>query len=291
MAEQRERIVYEIDSRSVKAFKEQADKWLADSEAKAKATGESIGRATENTATHIAGVTQRSAAGIQRIVANAEKAARDLGASALERIESRRMFDLGKVVGDPNAIRRVNSAYDELIRKQKELGDATEKTGVSLKGNLAHLAATYLSISALRKVVQVAIVDTALYAARTDALGVALRAAANANHLGLREMDKYERGVKALGITTQGAREGLLRMTTAQLDVSKATNLARLAQNAAVIGNVNSSEAFTRLIYAIQSGQPEMLRTIGINVTFEKEYARLAKTINKQARPHFLLTA
>jgi hypothetical protein len=276
VAEQRERIIYEIDSRSVKAFHDQAAKWSEEAGANAARVGESIAASTDKAVTHIASVTNARAAAIQRTVANAEKAARDLGATALERMESRRAFDLGKVAGDPNAIQRVNVAYDQLIKKQKELNG-------SMSEGLGTLAKQVVSLSLVKKIIEVTAIETAKYAARTQTMGIALNAAARTNHIAALEIQKHETAIKALGITTQGARQGLLRMTTAQLDVAKATELARLAQDAAVISGENSTESFNRLIYAIQSGQPEMLRTIGINVTFEKEYAKLARTLGIQA--------
>jgi len=96
-------------------------------------------------------------------------------------------------------------------------------------------------------------------------------------------MKDYVEQVKKMGITTSAAQDSITKMAQANLDLSKASQLARVAQDAAVIGNINSSEAFQHMVYAIKTAQPEMLRTVGINVSFESSYAKFAATLNKSA--------
>jgi hypothetical protein len=95
------------------------------------------------------------------------------------------------------------------------------------------------------------------------------------------EMTAYENSIKDMGITTQAARQSLIQMAQANIDLAQATKLARLAQDAAVVGQLNSSDAFNRLITAIQRGEIEMLRTMGLNVSFEESYKDIANQLGK----------
>ncbi len=95
------------------------------------------------------------------------------------------------------------------------------------------------------------------------------------------EMKDFVEQVKKMGITTDAAQNSLTKMAQANLDLNKAAGLARVAQDAAVIGNTNSSAAFERIVYGIKTAQTEVLRTIGINVSFEASYAKFAASLNK----------
>lgn len=118
--------------------------------------------------------------------------------------------------------------------------------------------------------------ETALLAARVETLGVVVDVVGkNANYAGS-EMDAYVESVKAMGITTQESQQTVLRFAQAHLDLGKASELARVAQDAAVIGNTNSSESLKGLMHGISTLQPEILRTYGIIVNFEAEYKKFA---------------
>ena len=78
--------------------------------------------------------------------------------------------------------------------------------------------------------------------------------------------------IKRLGITTQASRDIVNKMIAAQLDLSKATELARLAQDAAVVAGQDSSQALQGIMHGITTQQIEVLRTYGINVQFEREF-------------------
>jgi len=65
------------------------------------------------------------------------------------------------------------------------------------------------------------------------------------------------------------------------VDLAHATDLARLAQDTAVIANLTSSEAFQQLTYVLQTGNVRMARTLGLNVQFGKAQQDLAKELGK----------
>lgn len=158
--------------------------------------------------------------------------------------------------------------------------EATTSAGMS---TLTKGAVALASAFAGMKIVQYA-KDAALSAARYETLGVVMQVVGNnAGYTGA-QMEVYARGLQKAGIAMIESRATLTRMAQAQIDLSKSSELARIAQDAAVIGNINSSEAFERMIHGIQSGQIEILRTIGINVNFENSYAKLGAQIGKNAK-------
>ncbi len=125
--------------------------------------------------------------------------------------------------------------------------------------------------------------EVALLAARYDTLGISMRVVGNnAGYTGA-EMDKYQTALQKTGISAVEARQNLMSMASAHMNLADSAKIARIAQDAAVIGNINSSEAFARLTYGIESAQIEVLRTIGINVNFEDSYKKLATQLHKNA--------
>lgn len=123
--------------------------------------------------------------------------------------------------------------------------------------------------------------ETIQLGGRYETLGVVVNTLGKnvgATTLRIKELQK---SLEQTGISMIQARNTMARMIGANVDLAHATKLARIAQDAAVIADLNSSEAFERLIYGITSGQVRVLRTMGIFVDFNKALENSAKQANK----------
>lgn len=116
-------------------------------------------------------------------------------------------------------------------------------------------------------------------AARVETLGVVTKRLGENVGATEEEIRDLEASIKAQGITLQATRKSIALMIQSQIDLAKGTELARLAQNAAVIANVDSSEAFQRLVFVITSGNIRMARTLGLQVSFQESYKKMAEEI------------
>lgn len=121
-------------------------------------------------------------------------------------------------------------------------------------------------------------------AARYETMGIVMRTVADTAGYTAVQMLDYQKALEKTGISMLSSRQALTQMLQAHIDLNKATELGRIAQDAAVIANINSSEAFERMINGIQRGEIEILKTMGINVQFEQGYEKLAKTLGKNSK-------
>lgn len=136
----------------------------------------------------------------------------------------------------------------------------------------------YFSALAVGRVVfKDLIYDSIMYAARTEQLGAALNAVSASNNVSRGTLSVLERQIKSIGVTTQDARNALLRLTAAQIDVTKATQLSKVALDVARVSGVSGSEAMEQLTHAIVTQQPRVLHTMGLMVNLNHEYARFAQ--------------
>jgi hypothetical protein len=117
--------------------------------------------------------------------------------------------------------------------------------------------------------------------ARVDTLGVSLNNIAANSGYAREEISKFEEAVKKKGITTRQARESLIQMAQAELDLTKAADLARVAQDAAVNAGITSADAFDRIVRSIVTLQPEIVRNLNLNVSLQSEYEKFAVQLGK----------
>lgn len=94
------------------------------------------------------------------------------------------------------------------------------------------------------------------------------------------QVDKMVESIRKQGIEAVTATQIITDFARAGFDMSKALELAKVAQDAAQISGENSTQTLERLKWGIMTMQPEVLRTAGIMVNLEqstKKYAEANK--------------
>lgn len=163
---------------------------------------------------------------------------------------------------------------DNLQRK----GDQAEQSTQRLSKSVDFLTRVYkdLAKAAAAWKVYDLIRDSTMLAARFETMGVVMNVAGNNAGYTRKEMRELELQMRASGISMIATREGLTSLATANIDLAKALKISKSAQDLAVVAGINSSEAFTRMVHGIKSGETEILKTMGLNVSFENSYKKLA---------------
>lgn len=181
-------------------------------------------------------------------------------------------IDKTKYVAELNNLQRqTKQAVD---RTTRDIGKLQSAFGLAATG--LRFFAGYLSFQTIKNFAK----EINNLALRYETLGVSLKVTGSNIGASTQDIEYAQKSLQKYGISMLGARQTLVRMAQAQIDFSKATNLARIAQDTAVIANKNSSDTFEHLIYGIQSANVRVLRTIGLNVNFERSYIKLAKSLN-----------
>ena len=163
----------------------------------------------------------------------------------------------------------------ELILRTKKQGTGAKETSKELMG-LEKLAKK-VGIAFVAMAAAKTIKNATLLAARVETLGVVTKKLGENVGMTEKEVRSLERAIVDQGITLQGSRQAIAMMIQSNVDLAHATDLARLAQDTAVIANLNSSQAFQQLTYVLQTGNVRMARTLGLNVQFGKAQKELAK--------------
>jgi len=162
-------------------------------------------------------------------------------------------------------------ANDFLERELKDTEKALGKTSAAVS-KMAKLAAGAFAGIKLTGLIK----DVTMANSRFEQLGMVMGVVGRNAGLSQSQVARYAKEVESMGISMTESRQTVIRMIQAQMDLTKAAELARLAQDAAVIANTNSSDALGRLIIGLQSGQVEILRNMGLNVNFAASYSKLA---------------
>jgi hypothetical protein len=230
-------------------------------------------------------VVQRSANSMRQIAERLERQSAGFGLTGNERAIAMARLSIDRLKSDEVLYARGQKALEGMIEKQKALASQTElttKANESFFGSFLKAGVALEVLNRFGSGLQAIIVHTAKYAAATEMYGTAARAIARANNISADSIGELEKRLISLGITTQESRRAISQAITAGIGTTALPQLARMAQDVAVLNpTTTSSDTLVRMLYAIQSAQPEMLRTVGVNVNFEKSYSTFAKASNR----------
>ena len=177
----------------------------------------------------------------------------------------------------------------KLEREIGKLGGSTKKTtpliskftaGIA-KGNLIAMAGAK-AMSLFSDAIS-GLGNATLLAARVDVLNTVVTfTGKNAGYSAVKIRELRDQ-IISLGITERHSLEIMQRFIQAELDVADAVKVARLAQDAATIAGVNSSEAAIQMTDAINKLFPRLLKQFGIMVDLNRVYADASQALGKSA--------
>ncbi|MFG5778042.1 transglycosylase SLT domain-containing protein [Comamonas sp. J-3] len=188
-------------------------------------------------------------------------------------MEAYKAAQKGMSAGAQEISKALGDRITALKAEQKALADGG--VAMDLFKRAAQGAAAVLALWDTAKFIK----ESTLLAARYETMGVVMGVAGNNAGYTRKEMDSLALSLQKSGISMLQSRNSLTQLATAHIDLAKAASLGRAAQDLAVVGGINSSEALGRMINGIKAGEVEILRTLGLNVNFEASYKKLAASL------------
>jgi len=178
------------------------------------------------------------------------------------------------------------SVLDLIIRSRKT-GTGAKDAGNELSGlattavkAAAAIAAAWIAANLVKMLADIG-KESTLLAARFETMGVVLENLAPRANMTTAEMRRLELSLRDTGISMIGVREIIPKLIAAEIDLANATNLARIAQDGAVISGTNSTVAYERLVNAITTGNVESLRALNLFVDFDAALSDMAQGLGK----------
>lgn len=220
-----------------------------------------------------------------------------------EQLAEARLKALNAELTNP-APKSFGAGLDEIVGKLRGLDFEGAKQSVGALydslGNIAKLTAAGVAIGLVTKAVGALaseVKEAALYAAKVDTLAISLDVVARNAGYSAAQLGPLETQFKKLGITTEATRQSLLQMIQAGINITAlsdattktgekltvAGELARRAQDLAVVSGENSSQTLQRLTLNIQQMDTQGLKFMGLIVNREAAMEKFAAKLGTVA--------
>jgi phage-related protein len=179
---------------------------------------------------------------------------------------------------------RVSADTAQFTRGMQQASQAAEgfvQTANRLKG-----AITGVGIASAAAITAMVAFGTKSFmaAARVDELDIAMNAVGKSTGLGYQVIKDATLAIKANGIEMEIAQKSALKFAQNNLELGKAADLARVAQDLAVISGMNSSDTYNMLTHAVITGRSEVLKSVGIQKSAGQMYESFARSIGKTTK-------
>lgn len=185
------------------------------------------------------------------------------------------------------ASKKAKSAVEQASDSLNKTGSASDKASTSVASLAKGFAGAQIAVDLFYKSIELAkeavgfFLGSAMDASRVQELEYALGAMARANGLSNDEVFNTVGQLENLNIASTEARSAVARLISSNIDLSSATKLARTAQDLAVVGAMDSSDAFNTLTQAISSNEVMLLRQFGITKTQDQIFRDYAESIGR----------
>jgi len=133
-------------------------------------------------------------------------------------------------------------------------------------------------------------------AARVSELNVAIDAIGKSTGVGAKNIQYAANAIRENGIEMAAAQEMAIEFAQGNLKMAEAANVARVAQDLAVISQKNSTDTAMILTRAIKTGNSMLLKSAGISgqasegyATYAREVGKTANTLNAQERQQAII--
>jgi hypothetical protein len=116
-------------------------------------------------------------------------------------------------------------------------------------------------------------------AAGVAEMNVAMDAVGKSTGIGGKVIKDTAKEIRSMGIEMQASQEIAMLFVKGNIELSKASQVARVAQDLAVLSQSNSTDTARTLTYAIQTGNSMLLKSAGITKYASEAYAMYAREL------------
>lgn len=162
-------------------------------------------------------------------------------------------------------------------------GGAIGLAGITAGFGLIAIAATAAvgAITVASKSMTELITESTAYAGRIQELGIVVDLLGTRSGYTKTQIDQYEKEVRSFNVTGDATNYLLANMARYNLDLAKAVDFARVAQDAAVMVGADSSIALEQMMYGIVTYNKRVLRTAQLNVDLQGSFEKYAASVGK----------
>jgi len=165
--------------------------------------------------------------------------------------------------------------------------EEASKSAENFQGAATKLNSTLTTLGGIAAAASIALIAFGVKsfkaAAEVAELDIALQAIGKNTRYGYTELEKAVESIKKVGLSSVASQKAIIKLAQANVDLSKVTELATLAQDLSVTASVSSADALQTLTQSISRAIPRQLMSLNISISAEEAFRAYGKTIGKSA--------